>query len=55
MVSVSGTAALEARGLVNGVLCSQGTHIEHVVTYKPSALVQGAGCRVQGAGVRGKG
>ena len=39
MISVSGSAALEARGLVNGVLCSQGTHIEHIISKLADGLV----------------
>ena len=30
--AVSKTATFEARGIVNGVLCSQGTHIEFLVS-----------------------
>ena len=31
VLAVSASAHLEARGMVNGVLCSQGTHVEFVV------------------------
>ncbi|EKX44879.1 hypothetical protein GUITHDRAFT_139486 [Guillardia theta CCMP2712] len=41
-IPVSSSATLEARGIVNGVLCSQGTHIEHLVTKISDGLVQRA-------------
>ena len=40
--SVSKSASFEARGIVNGVLCSQGTHIEHLVTKISDGLLQRA-------------
>ena len=42
LMSVSNTAHLEARGIVNGVLCSQGTHIDHVVNRVSDGLVERA-------------
>lgn len=40
--SVSKSASFEPRGIVNGVLCSQGTHIEHLVQKICDGLLQRA-------------
>jgi DNA topoisomerase-2 len=42
LMSVSTSAHLEARGIVNGVLCSQGTHIDHIVNRVSDGLVERA-------------
>ena len=40
--SVSTSASLEARGIVNGVLCSSGTHVEYLVNKISEGLLQRA-------------
>jgi hypothetical protein len=42
MLATSSSAHLEARGMINGVLCSQGTHIDFIVNKVSDGLVDRA-------------
>jgi DNA gyrase/topoisomerase IV subunit B len=42
VISTSASAHLEARGMINGVLCSQGTHIDYIVNKVSDGLVDRA-------------